>query len=489
MRHLLLGLVCLAVLHAGESPRTGTYTTTFPERHPESAFSRMRVRYGWPEQPPADGVYDITKEEFDIHVPSSYDGSEAYGLIVYTNAGKGGHAGLYRSMIEKHRLIWVAATNVPNERHVYPRWALMLDAVWNMSRQYRIDPRRIYASGMSGGGRCASMVAPTYADVFSGAIYLVGCNNPVWPPEKEVGKPIRQLAMANRYALMTGDGDFNKPGTKDLFTAMKSEGFAHVEYFEQPGLGHSHPSAEWFEKALLFVDQPLRDEAARLLAQAKAAEAKKPYDACRTYLRLAAEYPLASEVVAEAKQRLTTLTPTVDAALRDELAKLASASADKQRAFVVRSTGFACEAEARTLAEATGAKELAAMQAAPGGATAAKLVKFQDTWAGFACARAAAEAYDGLAVKALEPIAAQDAGKRGRALVKFLKDWAACPSTVRAAELLETGLAAELTTILAIEKPQARLAKLQQFAKAWPTTRAAATATAEIGKLGAQPPK
>lgn len=487
MRAIFLGLLSLMSLLAGESPRTGTYTAAFTERHPESDYLRMRVRYNWPEQPSDGGVYDIAQEEFEIHVPSSYDGSEAYGLIVYTNAGKGGHAGLYRSVIDKHRLIWVAATNVPNERNVIPRWGLMLDAVWNMSKGYRIDQRRIYASGMSGGGRCASMVAPTYADVFSGAIYLVGCNPPVWPPEKAVGKPIRELAMANRYALMTGDGDFNKPETKALSTAMKAQGFKHVEYFEQQGLGHSHPSAEWFDKALQFVDQPLRDEAARLLAQAKALESKKPYDSCRILMRLPVEFPIATEVVTEAKLRLATLVPTVDAGLREEFAKLTTASADKQRAFTVRTAGFPCATEARALAEASGDKELAAMQAAPAGASASKLVKFQEIWAGFSCAGKAAEAYDVLAAKALEPLTAQDAGKRGKGLVKFLKDWQPCPSRLRAEGLLESDLAAELATILAIEKTQSRIGKLQQFTKAWSGTRAASTAAAELGKLGGSP--
>lgn len=485
MRSCLLLLV-VVLLCAGEAPRTGSYSTTFSERHPESEYPRMRLRYGWGD-PAKDALYDIAAEEFDIYVPPSYDGSVAYGLMVYTSPGKGGNSGAYQAVMDKHRLIWIGATNVPNERNVVPRWGLSLDAVWNMGKRYRLDPRRIYATGMSGGGRCASMVAPTYADIFSGALYLVGCNSPIWPPEKQVGKPIRQLALGNRYALMTGSGDFNRPGTKSLFDDMKSQGFKHVEYFEEPGLGHAHPSAEWFEKGVVFVDQPLRDEAAALLAQAKAAEAKKPYDACRIYRGIAGDFPIATEAVAEAQQRLTALAPAVDETLRGELAKLAAASADKQRAFVARAAGFPCEAEARTLAEASGDKELTALQGAAGGATAAKLAKYQEAWAGFACAAKAGEAYEALAAKALEPLAAQAAGKRGKALVKFLKDWQACPSRTSAEDLLEADLAADLDVILAIDKVPARGTKLQQFAKAWPETKAAAKAEAALkGLLAAQ---
>lgn len=478
---LLLAAVALA---AGDAPKTGTFKLTFQERHPESAFERMRIRYGW-GNPGKASVYDIASEEFDVHVPSAYDGTAAFGLIVYTNAGKGGGAGMYRELLEKHRLIWIGAANVPNERDVVPRWGLALDAVWNMRKLYRIDARRIYASGFSGGGRCASMVAPTYADVFSGALYLCGCNEPVFPPEKQVGRPIREPALANRYALLTGATDMNQPGTKALYDSMKGMGFKHVEYFEQPGLGHSTPSAEWFEKGLQSVDKPLLDEAAALLAQAKAAEGRKPYEACRAYRAIVSEFVVAGEAVASAKERLAALSPAVDEALRGELAKLATAGADKQRAFVARAAGFPCEAEARTLAEASGDKELAALQAAPGGATAAKLAKYQEAWAGFACAGRAGEAYEALAAKALEPLAAQAAGKRGKALAKYLKDWQACPSRVKADELLEADLAAEVDAILAIDKVPARATKLLQFTKAWPDTRAAAKAEAALKDLAA----
>lgn len=481
MRMLVLLAVALAAA-AGEAPRTGSFKTTFAERHPESAYERMRVRYGWGE-PGAGAQYDIAAEEFDVHVPADYDGSLPYGLIVYTNSGKGGGPGGYRELLTRHRLIWVGATNVPNERNVVPRWGLSLDAVWNMAKLYRIDPRRIYASGTSGGGRCASMVAPTYADVFAGAIYLIGCNPPIFPPEKQVGKPIRELALGNRYALMTGESDFNKPGTKSLFDSMRSQGFKHAEYFEQPGLAHSNPSAEWFEKALRFVDQPLIDEAKALVAQGKGLEAKKPYEACRTYRLIADGYSIAAAERGEAQERFSALAPQVDAILRAEMAKLGQANGEKLRAFAQRAAGFPCEADARALAEASGGKELAAILAQPGATTASKLEKFRPVWEGYACAAAAEAAYDALAAKALDAITAQPAGKRGKALAKLLKDWEPCPTGTQAAALLEEELAPELDAILTIEKPQPRAAKLNVFARVWPGTAAAAKAEAALREL------
>ncbi len=483
MRSILCVLLVLSVLPGADPIRTGSFTTTFNDWHPESRWERFRLRYGYEAR--AGELYDPLKEEFDVYVPSSYDGSVSYGLIVYTNAGKGGGVGDYREVMDKHRVIWIGAANVPNERNGIERWAIALDAAWNMQKQYRIDPRRIYASGTSGGGRCASMVAPAFPDVFSGAIYLIGCNSVRFPSDKVIGKPIRDMAMANRYALMTGSDDFNKPGTLSLFQSMQSMGFKHVEYFEQPGLGHSNPSSEWFEKGLVSVDRPLLDEAAALLAQAKPLKARKPYDAATLAKRVMQEYPVASAAVAEAKAMFESLTPAVDDILKSEATKLATAGSDKLRAFALRADGFPSGAEAKTRAEAAGQADLDALLAKPGATLPKNLERFMAEWTGFSCAAAALISYDALAAAALEPVLALENGKRTKPLAKLLKEWKDCPTRMKIQTTLETDLAAELDIILAIQKPASRAQKLAAFAKAWDGTSAGSRASDELAKLTA----
>ena len=480
---LILCLLVVLHLSAVDQPQVGSFSTTFSERHPESAYERMRVRYGW-GQPSEGALYDLLRESFDVHVPPDYDGSQAYGLIVYTSPGKGGGApGEFTALLAKHRLIWIGAADVPNERNSVARWGLSLDAQWNMRKRYRIDSRRVYASGMSGGGRCASMVAPTYADLWNGAIYLVGCNSPVWPPEKLIGKPIRELALNNRYALLTGSDDFNKPGTASLFQTMKGMKFLHVDYFEQPGLGHAMPGPEWFEKGIIAVDRPLLDEAAALLVQAKGLEKAKPFEACRLFRLLVAEFPIAVEAGAEASTRLSALSPAVDALLRVEQGKLTGANADKLRAFALRAEGFPCAVEAKSQADAAGSADLEAMVAKPGATLPDRLAKFMTTWSGYPCSARAATAYDALAATELETITALPDGKQPKALAKMLKDWQECPSLTRAEAKLEQSLAAELEIIMAIEKVASRGSKLVAFAKAWPGTVAGKRAEDESKKL------
>ena len=470
-----ISLIFSAFSWAEDRPKTGVFKLTFQERHPESAYERMAQRYGWGKAD-ATASYDIATEPFDVNVPADYDGTAAYGLIVYTDPGQSGNPMVYDSVLQKHKLIWIGASNVPNERNVVPRWGLSLDAVWNMRKRYNIDPKRIYACGMSGGGRCASMVAPTYADVFSGGIYLVGCNSPVFPNEQAVGKPIRELAKANRYALMTGSGDMNKPGTKQVFDTYQSIGMKLSIYLEEPGLGHAHPSAAWFTKGLEFCDQPLVAEADEIVAQAKKIEAKKPYEACVAYRRVLTGYIMAEAARSTAKERFSALSSQADEALRAEYAKLDKAPKDKLRAFVKRAEGFPCADGAITQADGLASSELDAVLAAPGAMTASKLAKFIDEWHGYPTANRALEAYEALAAKALEPVTALEPGKREKGLAKFLKEWTECPSRVRAMAALETDLRTQLDTIEAIDKIQSRGQKLVAFIKEWPGTAAAARA-------------
>ncbi len=218
-------------------------------------------------------------------------------------------------------------------------------------------------------------------------------------------------------------------------------------------------------------------------------ETRKAYEACRLYQQVLTGYSLATDAAKEAGERQVALLPQVEEGLRSELAKLAKANGDRQRAFVERAAGFPCEAEARTLAEATGDQQLDAILAQTGATQAGRLEKFVAEWKGFACAARAAGLYEELAAKALQPLTEQAVGRRGRALVKFLKDWEECPSRVRAAELLETDLGAELAEILAVDKPSTRAGKLKVFIKAWPGTKATDQADAELQKLLEPPAK
>ncbi len=254
--------------------KSGQFTVTFSERSPLSTVKAVTQRFLAELRNPPDD-YTLEDESFIVYVPESYDGAEAYGLIVWINAGPNGWPPRqYMPLLDKHKLIWVGANNSGNKRSFWHRTGLALDGLHNISKRYNIDPMRTYISGFSGGGRSSSRVGLTYPDLFAGTFPLDGVdyftrlphpNNTdtilrYWGPSFRA-PPRKLLEHAKsdcRFVLMTGEHDGNKPQTLATYQyGLKRGKFEHVTYLEVPGKGHALPPAEWFERGIVALDAPI----------------------------------------------------------------------------------------------------------------------------------------------------------------------------------------------------------------------------------------
>ena len=280
--HLILS-ACVVLLAAqllsaqtttrpAQPAKTGEFQISFKDRNAFSDPAVIATRHGWViSKLKAEGAetdYDLAKETFQVRVPADYDPSKKYGVLVWISAGQTGRANAaWNAVLDKHHLIWIGADRAGNSRSVMVRLGLALDAASNIKARYSIDPDRVYVSGGSGGGRCASMLGVSCPDVFHGGIYMIGCDyfreiptgeaNKIWP-RSYVQPSARLFALAkqrSRHVLLTGEQDMNRPQTKANFEkGFKADGFEHVSYLEVPAMGHRLPSAEWFEKAIDSLD-------------------------------------------------------------------------------------------------------------------------------------------------------------------------------------------------------------------------------------------
>ncbi len=260
----------LAVSVDAAAVRTGAFDAAFTERWPASTLRKVfeRMQHVPQTQPPADIDYRISDETYSVYVPSDYTADRPYGLLVWVSAGERGDMPRgWDALMDKHRLIWIGAHRSGN-RHSVParRMPLALDAAFNMTKKYNIDPNRVYVSGISGGGRVASILAMHYSEVFSGGIFVVGVE--YWEPLPVTGRPGQfwppmprpqptYLAIARkrgRYVLLTGDHDGNRLQTKDYYERGYKKQLNHVLYIQVPGMGHQMPPMEWYEKAIIFLD-------------------------------------------------------------------------------------------------------------------------------------------------------------------------------------------------------------------------------------------
>jgi len=266
MTRVALWLAALA-LQADKYPafEPGASDVVFEKSSPQGELDFMKSRFHFKVEPTP---YAIQQEKFRLFVPKSYAHADQWGLFVYVNPGDGAELpGGYEAVLEKHKLIAVAAYKTGNERNGVDRFRLAIDARFNLVQRFNIDPARVYASGFSGGGRIASMLAVAYADLFPGGIPFCGANfytnipsepGKVWPSYyTPASEPLRAAKANGRFVLVTGEKDMNLKNTQAVYdSGFKKEGFKHAMVMEVPGMGHAPPPPEWFDKGLDFLDAP-----------------------------------------------------------------------------------------------------------------------------------------------------------------------------------------------------------------------------------------
>jgi predicted esterase len=223
---LVFALSALDTLRAAEV-RTGNLVleTTLPDLVGEQMAGRIE-----PFIPLDETVQWVT------FVPSAYDPARPPGLLVYISPTQSGRVPRgWKDVLEAHNLIWVAANRSGNRELVTRRVLLATLAVEVAGRHYEIDTERIYVSGLSGGGKTASMVATDYPRLFRGAIY--NCGVEVW--DVDMPRHIEQIRQ-NRFVFVTGTYDQALEPTKRAHRTYVDAGIEHSKLSDEFGATGTH---------------------------------------------------------------------------------------------------------------------------------------------------------------------------------------------------------------------------------------------------------
>jgi len=214
----------------------------------------------------------LKSAQYFLHIPAGYDGSQPYGLITFINASARMElpAG-WEQVLEEKKLIFVAPQNAGNDvPTLSPRLGLGVAGAQAMMRDYKIDPKRVYVSGFSGGARCATILGFYASDLFSGVIALCGANFHEAVPRKEAtgeGEYGVQPATANevrdakrkvRFAIITGETDWRRGNIADVFHGGYEKQKFQARLWEVPGLGHAICGPETLKEAVEFLEETKR---------------------------------------------------------------------------------------------------------------------------------------------------------------------------------------------------------------------------------------
>jgi hypothetical protein len=248
--------------NSSDTAELGQLDVRFTQTAPYSDATNITRRFGYSVELPA---YAITNESFRIIVPGTYSTNGSWGLLVWICPGDEPNIPPdWKEELKNQTLLFVSAHRSGNERHPLDRFRLALDGACNLCRRYKVDRKRIYIGGFSGGARMASMLGVAYADLFTGTLCVCGVNFYKDVPNSD-GKyysgtfapdpgTLLLSKKIGRFVLLTGEHDQNRENTKTLWmSGFKRDGFRSALYLEVPGMGHAMPDVKIFKQSLEYL--------------------------------------------------------------------------------------------------------------------------------------------------------------------------------------------------------------------------------------------
>jgi len=258
----VIGLVFFSVLGstfpltAAAPKREGVQT--LPGKAPEIPNRSDFLRYDM----------DLVKEKFYLSIPLNYTGKEPFGLVVFINAAdKMAVIPEWKPVLARRKLLYIAPQNVGNSHDIHRRAGLAVVGIYKMMELYKIDPQRVYVTGLSGGARMACLAAFHHPTLISGVFPMCGAEFPAPVPRVNAtqndpygvtpGKAeLVEKAKANvRFALVTGPRDFRHGNILDIYNGGYAKEKYQARLFDVPNLGHENAGAAVIDVVLQWLDQ------------------------------------------------------------------------------------------------------------------------------------------------------------------------------------------------------------------------------------------
>ena len=241
----------------------------------DRATLRSRIKNNFPPL-----TRTLGDETFRVRFTNTMTPDNPPGVLLWISPSE--YAGIPTAVYpaaDELNLIVVGIDNNGNNRPITDRLQNVLDALETLRAHLRIDESRVYASGLSGGGRCSSILFLACPDLITGAVPIVGLDSyhriPTGQPNLfwagNVGRPPGKLfkqCKEHRLRAITGTMDFNEPEMALRIKALKADNL-DVKLDTIDGMGHTMPTAEQFTQALTWVDTKQRTRAQNAATKAQ----------------------------------------------------------------------------------------------------------------------------------------------------------------------------------------------------------------------------
>jgi len=248
----------------------------FKARHELSSWAALKKRISFgPKRLAGWGAeLEAASSSFQVRLPKGYSarGKKRYGLVIWLSPdaiarcprGWAGELG-------RKRLILIGPNAAGNAQPMARRLALALDALQGGLTHYRVDPKRVFAMGFSGGGNVTSWLGLHFPELFAGTALLSGCDTfrPVPVPDRpgsfwrgSIPEPrAERLALAKERAqvFFSGDADPMPAKQAQAVSALHRDlGFRRVTLRIAPGLAHLPCPGRELRRVLEALEAPAK---------------------------------------------------------------------------------------------------------------------------------------------------------------------------------------------------------------------------------------
>jgi dienelactone hydrolase len=202
---------------------------------------------------------DLTQERFTLYVPSSTP-PDGYALLVFISPGDDAIVPTHWiPVLDKHGLIFITGAKSGNSASVLDRREpIALLAVANIMQMYKVDSRRVYVGGFSGGARVALRIALGYPDVFHGALLNAG-SDPIG--DAQIPLPpvdlMRMFRDSTRLVYVTGaDDTLHLQMDSHSRQSMREWCALNLDTVLTPHVAHEFAGATALDRALAALERP-----------------------------------------------------------------------------------------------------------------------------------------------------------------------------------------------------------------------------------------
>lgn len=192
------------------------------------------------------------KYAFSVYVPPEYSNERAWPVVLFLHgSGERGKDGLLQTevgiatAIRRHR-DWCPAIVVMPQCRPDKWWTesmadMALKCLEDVSRTYRLDPDRVYLTGLSLGGYGSWLIGSRYASKFAAIVPICGFfGRPDQPADAETLKKLAESLKGTPVWCFHGTKDraVNVARDQEIVAALKEAGGA-VKYTEYPDGEHN----------------------------------------------------------------------------------------------------------------------------------------------------------------------------------------------------------------------------------------------------------